>query len=462
MKKSMVTALVMAACLTLMASSCCFAQFTGVADTSKEGSLLVWPLIQTNDGNETYIVINNTGAGDVNVKCYWEIRAYPYSSGGTTCELSDAAFELTPYNPLIFRASDGSGLDGRGVAVGMGEGNKGVLKCWAVDPADEIQISWNHLSGHAIIVQPDDTNPLQAKESAWEYSAWRFAANILGNDNATLVDYFRVGKKMASGQNTMRLSGVYTKAFIKTAVGSARPACPAGTVPVTVSQTFPKTGDPRYTYYCVAKRNPNTQCKYPYKADSCNVVNAVYDACPGYLSFDFLAGGEPSDNASAFNHLVLLPCKEDLRSTSGDFDYPTRLSFSVWNANEVKYTGTQSCAHCDGANGSTYELYLNSSMFSRNFFNQYYLHTSSGSFRVVGLAGGICPGAKSTPLIGVMATRIGHTYGADGGMKSRDIVGTTPTTAGLSLPTSGTASSLEEMGGYILWDTTNYRSKPQE
>jgi hypothetical protein len=350
----------------------------------------------------------------------------------------------------------------------MGEGLKGALKCWAVDPTDSIQIAWNHLSGYAVIVQPGDpsepTEPTVPKKSAWQYSAWRFAANIVSDsDNATFVDGFWVGKSEAGGDafNVLKLAGANK---VVTALGTAHPACPKGTVPIKMKQDFPVdpvTGAPlgddytTYTYYCVSSAKVfkadgvTRRCPYPYEnKTTCDIVTGVYDACPSYLTFDFLA--EPNATPGwAYNHVVFLPCKEDLRSdgdATGTFDFPTRLSFSVWNENEVKYTGTQYCAHCDGVNGQTYETYLSRLNVGKlNYFQAGTLHTSSGRFRVDGLAGGKCPGALKTPLVGVMATTIVKTTtngNGNGGMKSIDIVGTTP-----SISAAATGDP-----GYIKWD----------
>lgn len=464
MKKSMLVTFVMAF-LTLVASSSGFAAetvpmtaYTGAADTTKEGSLLVWPLVQTNGGNETYIVIMNSLGGDendtdqnVHIKCYWEYR--PFSGvSDTACGLMDTAFTMSENNPLVIKASDGTGLDGRGIMVGIGEDMKGALKCWAVDSSDRNQISWNHLSGYAYIVDTDDN------KSAWQYSAWRFAANILDindtDNETTYVDGFWVGKTddvPGSQFNYMRLKGA---AQVVTAVGNATPACPAGTRGIKFKTTFP-TGQPDtvYSYRCVAEVDPNG-CAQPYEDNNtCYVKTGVYDGCPKYLTFDFLA--EPSSlgtDGYAYNQLALLPCKEDLRydgeDALGEIDFVTRLSFSIWNQNEVKYTGTQYCAHCNGSNltgrAGSYERYLGDIYTgSLNFFQAKTLHTPSGRFRVEGLSAGtsgICGagGAKPTPLIGVMASRIVNID-----MKSPDIVGTTPS---MSAPEMGTNF------GWIKWD----------
>jgi hypothetical protein len=491
MKKSMLVALVMAF-LTFMASSSGFAQtaYTGIADTSKEGSLLVWPLIQTNDGNETYIIITNSLKGTtdnettdhfVDIKCYWEFRQVPSDPSYVGyCGLSDMVFQLSANNPLIFKASDGAGLDGRGLVPGIGTGVKGALKCWAVDPADTTQIAWNHLSGYAIIVDSDNaTMSAVPQKSAWQYSAWRFAANILDQtDNATYADGFWVGKSIEGGDafNQLKLTGANKLVIANSATPSP---CPARTTPIKVKSSFdPNTGSPiaPYTYYCVSTVNP-ANCPWPFTrtgVNGCDIAAAVYDACPKYLTFDFLS--EPSSPSGtdgwAFNHLALLPCKEDLRSDADAFglvDFPTRLSFSVWNENETKYTGTQYCANCDkvnlGQKYGSYQRYLAEIFTGQlNFFQAKTLHTSSGRFRVEGLAGGICSAntdygilaAQKTPLIGVMSTRILKTGTPNGPrMGSFDIVGTTPTAS--AMDTSYTKNGSGEFTGWanpgwIKWD----------
>jgi hypothetical protein len=450
MKKRMLAVLVMAF-LTLMASSFCFAEVTGVADTSKEGSLLMWPLIQTNDGNETYIIITNSEKGDgnetpVDIKCYWETREYPAFEGAANyCTLSDMLFTLSMNNPLIFRASDGSGMDGRGLVPGIGTGMKGALKCWAVDPTDQNQISWNHLSGYAVIADGNATAFSRAgittpNKTAWQYSAWRFAANVVTDQNGTnFADGFWVGKTTDgnANYNELKLRGAR-------AVVSDPANCPTGTTGIRLKST---------TYYCVTKVNSDN-CQYPYDLATyplCYKPTGVYDACPSYLTFDFLA--EPQPNVSpvngwAYNHLVVLPCKEDLRSeddASGVMDYYTRLAFTVWNENEVKYTGMQACAHCGGTRDQTYEKYLGTLYNGKvNYFQAASLHTDSGRFRVEGLGGGKCGAdAKKTPLVGVMATTIVKA-GTNGAMKSVDIVGTTPTING--------AVTAAADAGYIWWN----------
>lgn len=402
MKKCALVTLIMAF-LMVMGSSCSVAQVTGAADTAKEGSLLIWPKAQTNDGNETYIVITNNASNDVHVQCYWEVkdvRGDPTSQ----CLLAPFVVHLFGFNPVVFRASDGSGLDGRAVAGGMGFSEEGALKCWAVDPTDQRQISWNHLTGFAIIVNSDTTldDVTTPPTSGWEYSAWRFAANVI-DSSGKFADGFWVGA--VTGVNGASTNMLSLKASPTTVVTPAN--CPG----------------PDYT------------------AAGCSLPNAAYDACPKYLTFSFLA--EPSGPAKAdgwvFNNLSLVPCKEDL--TNGAANLNTKITYTIWSENEVKYTGLNQCANC------AYESYLGKLTVPRNlkYFQMKTLHTPSGRFRVQGLAGSKCgQDAVSTPLVGVLSARFRvqpDTYG-----------------------TTGTASGKETGDpGYILWvpGSSDYYQKPR-
>jgi hypothetical protein len=387
--------------LVLMASSTGLAQISGSADTSKEGSLLIWPTVQTNSGSETYIIINNSSPNDVFIKCYWEVKdipADPTSQG----LLSDFAIQLSGYSPIIFRASDGSSLDNLDVAAGMGYSEKGALKCWAVDETMRKQISWNHLSGFAIIVQGDNTLPAWGGDmetppptsttSAWQYSAWRFAANVISSDGA-FADGFWVGPVADVGgatTNTMNL-----KASPTTVVTPAN-------------------------------------CPKPYDESTCSLPNAAYDACPKYVTFNFLAepSGAYKTNGYAFNNLALVPCKADL--TGATLKTKTQLVYTIWNEKNVQYTGLTQCANCV----YTSDLGSLSVLRNKRLFQMKNLRTPSGHFRVEGKAGSSCAAdAVSTPLLGVMSSKL---------VGSNDIVAISGTTNGKETSDHG----------YISWIPT--------
>jgi hypothetical protein len=390
MKKYTLLILVMAS-LMMFTSSYALAQISGATDTTKEGSLLVFPRVVTTNAYETYIIINNNSPNDVHVKCYWEIkdvRTVPTSQS----IVSDFTLHMAANSPVVFRASDGSSLDGRGVAVGLGYSEEGVLRCWAVDPTDRKQISWNHLSGSAIIVNSDNTVtdvPLKPPATAWQYNAWRFAANVI-DPSGTFADGFWTG---AVGDDVNKLA---LKASPTTVVSPSN--CPG----------------PDYT------------------AAGCSLPNAAYDACPKYTTFEFLA--EPSAKSAkdgyAFNNLALAPCKSDLTDLTSNTI--TRLKYTVWNEREVKLADLYQCAGC------AYQYDLGNLAVGRNlkFFQKKNLKTPVGLFRVEGIAGTSC-GADSvaTPLLGVMSSRL---------VGGTAMVGSTGSTAGKETSDYG----------YILWTPT--------
>jgi len=454
MKKSILIVSVIAF-MTLMAGCCCFADVTGVTDTSKEGSLLIWPLIQTNDGNETYIVITNSEAGGnetrqefdslVSIKCYWEVRAVPYEeSYGDLCKTRDAMFMLSINNTYMFRASDGMSLDGEdGRVTGIGYEKKGMLKCWAATPDDANQISWNHLSGYAIIVKPTEPPgpPPLPLDSAWKYSAWRFAANVVEDVNGTtFVDGPWLGRTQGANFKSSRID---LKGANK--VVDASGTCPTGTVKIRFNDA---------DYLCVQRADPaECNCDEPelacFTQSECSKPGGAYDACPQYLLFNFLAEPSPGDEnfGHARNYLALAPCKEDLRGEededdpeAGAVDWYTRLVYSVWNSNEEKLTGTTSCAHCNGPPGGTYDIYLSDlKVGGMSCFDESILKTNSGRVKIRGMAAGArseCANAKATPLVGVMARRMIKPY------DSVDLFGTGGTSAGAEFKNPG----------WIKWD----------
>jgi hypothetical protein len=166
MKKSMVIVLI-----TILAwsafGSFCFAQLDRtMTNTSKKGSLLIWPLIKVGSA-DTVIKLNNEYYQGVKVRCSYR-TVYP-------CDHADWVLTLLPNQPISWLASTGKGMDGKsipGVTASpppLASGTLGELRCWAVDSTESHQIAWNWLSGNAIL--------REGANQHWEYSAWRFAVN---------------------------------------------------------------------------------------------------------------------------------------------------------------------------------------------------------------------------------------------------------------------------------------------
>jgi hypothetical protein len=127
-----------------------------VANTNQKGSLLIWPKIANYDGYRTYISIANDYYGEVWVKCYWVDENQT---------IEDFMFRLTPNQPVWFDARFG---EGDVMTVPPFQGERGELKCWAVNAAGDQQIAFNHLYGNALIFDGDTTG--------FEYNAWSFTA----------------------------------------------------------------------------------------------------------------------------------------------------------------------------------------------------------------------------------------------------------------------------------------------
>jgi|WetSurMetagenome_2_1015567.scaffolds.fasta_scaffold01671_2 hypothetical protein len=162
-RKMVLVVLATAVVLGSMATIASAAQ--NVANTNQKGSLLIWPKIENfpdpdpSESTDTYITIASDYYSEVWVKCYWVDENQT---------IQDFMFRLTPNQPVWFRASDGRG-DVMTVPPFMGD--RGELKCWAVDAAGAGQIAFNHLYGNALIIY--------GQVSGLEYSAWSFTARGL-------------------------------------------------------------------------------------------------------------------------------------------------------------------------------------------------------------------------------------------------------------------------------------------
>lgn len=362
MKKYTMVALIMAFSIAIL-SSVCPAQT--VTDTTKLGSLLIWPKIvtaSTSGANvDTLVMFHNSSTSAIDVKCYWESKRTTYAPypnwAYADCDTPDFQFRLTGNQPAVFSAKTGEHLFGAIIPKSppiapFGSDEIGLLKCWAVDAGAEHQISWNFLKGEAIIVD-------YINGSAWEYNAYRFAATPS------------------------------QRAYV-------------GTTPGKLAL------------------NGTTD----------------YDACPSYILFDFLA---QSENVSS--DLTLVPCAQNLKQEGTSTI--TKATFTIWNENEVKYTGAHQCMHC------FLEWPLDSFKIPQDTgkikpFTRARLHTNAARMRVQGLASKLCqgsgvPGQDDTPLLGVLDTKIlnldGKTY--------KDIAGTHASTAG----------KFTKNPVFIQWDT---------
>jgi len=203
MKKCMLIALITIFALVSV-GALCSAQPTyrskiGVTNTSKKGSLLIYPLVKVSpeqaDGNDTIITLSNDYPGLVKIVCQYSVP------DGCLCgTLRD--FTLTANQSISFSAKTGRDLDGQQLPLRAGappwpwNGEyTGELRCWAVK-GDKWPIAWNHLSGTATLIEGEGE-----ERRSWQYSAWRFAVGYDVQHNTIVPD------AQGNDTKTIRLTG---------------------------------------------------------------------------------------------------------------------------------------------------------------------------------------------------------------------------------------------------------------
>jgi hypothetical protein len=149
-----------------------------VANTSQKGSLLIFPLIDTDpvDTDDTFIEVSNDETGPVHIEC-----SYINEAKGRV----DFDFTLTAKATASWDALLGDGIGAppfpTNVAYtpvapfGAVDPFRGELLCFATDAGGANQIAFNHLTGTATVVKTDDADAIQTKQ-AFRYNAWSFVA----------------------------------------------------------------------------------------------------------------------------------------------------------------------------------------------------------------------------------------------------------------------------------------------
>jgi hypothetical protein len=149
-----------------------------VANTSQKGSLLIFPLISIDpiDATNTFIEVSNDETGPVHIEC-----SYINEAKGRV----DFDFTLTAKATASWDAGTGSGLGAPPFPTnvqytpvspfGTVDPNRGELVCFATDAGGANQIAFNHLTGTATVVNTDDADANQTKQS-FRYNAWSFVA----------------------------------------------------------------------------------------------------------------------------------------------------------------------------------------------------------------------------------------------------------------------------------------------
>lgn len=165
MKKCMLVTFITIAVLGY--ATTCFSQTDRtVTNTTKKGSLLIYPLIKVGPG-DTLIQLTNNYYLSVKIRCVYDMPTEHSRTGWT--------MTLLPNQSVAWLASTARGPDGRSIPLvptrlpQLASGALVQLRCWAVDDSGSQQIAWNWLTGSAIVDYGNNRS--------WEYSAWRFAVN---------------------------------------------------------------------------------------------------------------------------------------------------------------------------------------------------------------------------------------------------------------------------------------------
>jgi hypothetical protein len=129
-----------------------------VGSPYKSGSLLIFPLINVSGDNDTEISISNDFYYGVDVACRYR---------SSSDEVAGVNFFIGGRETVWFSVKTGEGSIPSPLVIG----EKGELKCWAVDASGAEQISWNYLQGFAEIF--DSVTGFDWRS----YSSWNFAAD---------------------------------------------------------------------------------------------------------------------------------------------------------------------------------------------------------------------------------------------------------------------------------------------
>jgi len=177
-----------------------------VANTSQKGSLLIWPLITIENGEETFIEISNDANRTVKVECYYvnerkgRVDFDFFLTAKQTVSWAVGSMDGDHVHPPAFPRS---GNWSPNPPYAPTSANRGELVCLATNAAVTAQIAFNHLVGTATVVDAPRSTALEAvpvDTSAFRYNAWSFAArNASGLGQADNVRQGTPGKLELTG-----------------------------------------------------------------------------------------------------------------------------------------------------------------------------------------------------------------------------------------------------------------------
>jgi hypothetical protein len=406
-KKVLITAIAIATAATGTSALAA----TKLGGATQKGSVLIFPRVEANMGevdakggtaSDTYISITNDSSVPVNVQCYWATTEQGYNkiSGGNASKggdrssirnnhYMDFSFTLTKNQPAAF---------------------------WAGSFSDAA----NGLAS--------PTAPRLDK--------------LVTTINAPQFNFFQDGSQSNAGElkcwavdrtGTMEIH--HNHLVGKATVYSFGPSAQAHEYNAWAFQA-------NYWGDKAKKYEPNN-IAYTGKALPTPGVISLdgkeYDQCPSQLLGQFIPTsriGDPRPNTQ----ISVANCHEDLRQDSQS--HITKLTYTVWNANEVKYTGAHECM------GAWYESDLGA-VFPH--FTYKTLKTDSAYFRAVPTKSALCNQGyqKGTPESDI---------GVDSvvGIQVNDISGSWESSSNLVGLGAGTTYSSDAVGkGEILWDHNN-------
>jgi hypothetical protein len=173
MNKRIIGAFLLGAALCISSGSARAAQ--NVANTSQKGSLLIFPAIDVDPGDDaadTLVEISNDQTSAVHVECEYVNQQK---------DRVNFDFNLTGKATASWDVYSGFGENvaaptfPSGGTFTPGNPNQGELVCFAVSQDSTKQIAFNNLTGTATLVFQDDGDANQYRQ-AFRYNAWAFTA----------------------------------------------------------------------------------------------------------------------------------------------------------------------------------------------------------------------------------------------------------------------------------------------
>ena len=201
----------------------------------------------------------------------------------------------------------------------------------------------------------------------------------------------------------------------------------------------------------------------------------MYDMCPKYLIANFVTGWntarDPSPLPAVKPDLTLWPCKQDLRQDR--IPTCTKAKFDVWNAHEVKFTGSYKCFKCFFEGflheidqprggwdpiGKKATIYGKGPGFGGEKFTGEVLRTATARMRVQGIRSSVCDPIVAGTTVTARTLGCGGNYSVNspllGVLLYGDILETVPASPTSISPRGGynMTGAGYDPSGFIKWN----------